>query len=86
METFTDKEAMEWCKQSPLQLEFDVDGLLRVPSKSHTYVVDLSTMPWRGLLPTATAGAGVRGLSGDTGGGGILRRTGMDQENRHSGA
>jgi len=79
METFTDKEAMEWCKQSPLQLEFDVDGLLRVPSKSHTYVVDLSTMPWRGLLPTATAIAFLGSHVAEAFSGGLvwIRRTGI---------
>jgi hypothetical protein len=55
MKTFTDEEAMDWCKQWPLQLEFDHDGLLRIPSKNYTYVVDLSNLPWRRLLPTASA-------------------------------
>jgi hypothetical protein len=47
MKTFTDKEAMEWCKQWPLQLEFDTSGLLCAPTESHAYRVDISKMPWR---------------------------------------
>jgi hypothetical protein len=79
MKIFTDEEAMNWCKQWPLQLEFDDDGLLRMPSKSHTYVVDLSKMPWRSLLPTATALAflGCHVQEAFSGGLAWIRRTGI---------
>jgi hypothetical protein len=53
MKTLTDEEAMNWCKQWPLQLEFDHDGLLCAPSNGRTYVVDISKIAWRELLPTA---------------------------------
>lgn len=53
MRTLTDKEAMGWCKQWPLQFEFDEEGRLCAPSGCHTYRVDLSKMRWRELLPTA---------------------------------
>lgn len=55
MRTLTDKEAIEWCKQWPLQLEFDNEGLLRAPKGGQTYRVDLSSMRWRDLLSTARA-------------------------------
>jgi hypothetical protein len=55
MKTLTDKEAMEWCKQWPLQLEFSDAGLLCGPTGGHTYRVDVSKMPWRDLLSTARA-------------------------------
>jgi len=79
METLTDKEAMNWCKQWPLQLEFGVDGLLRVPSKGHTYVVDLSKMSWRDLLPTARALAFLGCHVAEAFSGGLvwIRRTGI---------
>src|ERR1700736_5820847 len=53
MKTLTDNEAMEWCKQWPLQLEFDNSGLLCTPEGGHTYRVDISKIRWRELLPTA---------------------------------
>jgi len=53
MRTLTDKEAIDWCKQWPLQFEFDNEGLLCAPKGGHTYRVDLSKMRWRELLPTA---------------------------------
>jgi hypothetical protein len=55
MKALTDREAMDWCRALPLQLEFDDAGRLSVPRESQTYTVDISKMPWRELLPTATS-------------------------------
>jgi len=77
MKTLTDKEAMEWCKQWPLQLEFDERGLLCAPEKGHTYRVDISKMPWRDLLATARALAhlGCHSVGAFSGGLVWIRRT-----------
>ena len=79
MRTFTDKEAMDWCKQWPLQLEFDNNGLLCVPTGGHTYRVDISKMPWRDLLSTARALAhlGCHNIEAFSGGLVWIRRTGI---------
>lgn len=79
MRTFTDEEAMEWCKQWPLQLEFDNNGLLCAPEGGHTYRVDISKMPWRRLLSTARALALLTCHSEETFSGGLvwIRRTGI---------
>jgi hypothetical protein len=55
MKALTDREAMDWCRASSSQLEFDGAGLLHMPHESYTYSVDISKMPWRALLPTATS-------------------------------
>jgi hypothetical protein len=77
MKILTDKEAMEWCKQWPLQLEFDEGGLLRAPREGSTYRVDISKMPWRHLLSTARSLAHLGCHSVDAFSGGLvwIRRT-----------
>lgn len=77
MKTLTDKEAMEWCKQWPLQLEFDEQGLLCAPKGGDTYRVDISKMPWRDLLSTARALAhlGCHSVEAFSGGLVWIRRT-----------
>jgi hypothetical protein len=79
MKTFTDKEAMEWCRQWPLQLEFDNSGLLCAPKGGHTYRVDISKMPWRDLLSTARALAHLGCHTTEAFSGGLvwIRRTGI---------
>jgi len=76
MKTLTDKEAMEWCKQWPRQLDFD-EGLMRAPSGAHAYRVDLSKMHWRELVPTARSMAflGCHTVEAFSGGLTWIRRT-----------
>lgn len=79
MRTFTDKEAMEWCKQWPLELEFDNHGLLCPPKGGHTYRVDISRMAWRDLLSTARSVAFLGCSTSQAFSGGLvwIRRTGI---------
>jgi hypothetical protein len=79
MKTFTDKEAIEWCKQWPIQLEFDERGLLCVPKESHAYRVDLSKMSWRDVVSTARALAHLGCHSSEAFSGGLvwIRRIGI---------
>jgi hypothetical protein len=79
MKTFTDKEAMEWCNQWPLQFEFEEGGCLRAPKDGLTYRVDISKMPWRDLLSTARSLAHLGCHSVDAFSGGLvwIRRTGI---------
>ena len=79
MRTFTDQEAIEWCKQWPLNLEFDNNGLLCAPKGSYTYRVDISKMSWRDLLSTARALAHLGCHNTEAFGGGLVwvRRTGI---------
>jgi hypothetical protein len=77
MKILTDREAMEWCEQWPLQFGFDDRGLLCAPERSHTHRVDLSKMPWRDLLSTARALAhlGCHSVGAFSGGLVWIRRT-----------
>ena len=70
---------MGWCKQWPLNLEFDSDGLLCAPKESHSYRVDISKMPWRDVLSTARALAhlGCHGSEAFSGGLVWIRRIGI---------
>jgi hypothetical protein len=77
MKTLTDREATEWCKQWPLQFEFDQRGLLCALEMSQTYRVDISKMRWRDLLFTARALAhlGCHSVEAFSGGLVWIRRT-----------
>ena len=79
MRVLDDIEAISWCKQWPLQFEFDSEGLLCAPTEGRTYRVDISKMSWRDLLPTARALAHLGCRSTDAFSGGLLwiRRTGI---------
>jgi hypothetical protein len=79
MKVLNDLEAIDWCRRGPLHFGFDDEGLLCSPTGGQTYRVDISKMPWRDLLPTATSLAflGSRSVEGFFGGLVWVRRTGI---------
>ena len=79
MQTLTDKEAMDWCKQWPLKFEFDSEGSLCPFTDGKAYRVDISKMQWRDLLPTATSVAFLGSRTGELFCGGLvwIRRMGI---------
>lgn len=79
MKVLTDREAVNWCRAWPLHLEFDDENLLNVTWSGPNYCVDISQMPWRDLLCTATSLAflGARSIEAFSGGLVWVRRTGI---------